>query len=230
MKRFWTAVFIFFILGVLCFCCSKQHLLGIPVFRGNDHRKTLIIDAGHGGFDGGAQAADGTSEQDINLRIAKDLCALCGLFGESATMTRWDENALDYDAGRTIHENKEADIKARKKIADEVSEGVFLSIHLNKFDQPQYYGAQTFYSLNDSKSVIYAENIQENLLLGIQNDNIRKAKPAPKTVYLMQHLDCPAVIVECGFLSNPNEADLLKTSDYQKKLALCIFCGYMGVQ
>ena len=229
MKRVWIFIFVVLILGST-FCISAQMEQGISVFHDEEGRKTLILDAGHGGFDGGAQAADGTAEQDINLSIAKDLYVLCGFFGESSTMTRWDENALNYETGRTIRENKEADIKARKTIADGIPNGVFLSIHLNQFEQMQYYGAQTFYSLKNSESSVYAEKIQESLICGIHNKNTRKAKPAPQTVYLMQHLDCPAVIVECGFLSNPEESQLLKTSEYQKKLALCIFSGYMDTQ
>ena len=207
-----------------------QNSDSVAVFRNADTRQTLIIDAGHGGFDGGAQAPDGTAEQYINLCISNDLYALCGLFGESSIRTRTDEKALVYDAGRTIRENKTADIRARKTIAESVPNGVFLSIHLNKFDQPQYYGAQTFYSTRNEASELYAETIQNTLVLGIQNNNNRKAKPAPQTVFLTQQLNCPAVIVECGFLSNPTELDRLKETDYQKKLALCIFCGYMGAQ
>lgn len=200
----------------------------LSVFGEGEPARTLIIDAGHGGFDGGAQSADGTTEQHINLCIARDVQSLCGLFGEQTVLTRSSEEALDYSAGRTIHENKVADIKARQRIAEETPEGVFLSIHLNKFEQPQYYGAQTFYSRNHADSEPIAESIQDALIAGIDNGNTRKSKPAPETVYLMKQLDCPALIVECGFLSNPEEAAALKEAAYQKRLALCIVCGYLS--
>lgn len=201
-----------------------------PVFHDETKRQTLIIDAGHGGFDGGAQASDGTSEQYINLCIARDLSALCTLFGERVVLTRPDEEALDYASGRSIHENKVADLKARKEIAENVQNGIFLSIHLNKFQETQYFGAQTFYSSNHEDSKLYAEAIQNCLIEGLDNNNARKAKAAPETVYLMKQLKCPALIVECGFLSNPEELISLKDEDYQKRLALCILSGYLSAQ
>lgn len=202
----------------------------LEVLKETPSVRTLVIDAGHGGFDGGAQAADGTSEQFINLQIAKDLYSLCGFFGENAILTRTNEEALDYQPGRTIHENKTADLKARQQITEGISDPVFLSIHLNRFSEEQYFGAQTFYSPNNSYSKVYAETIQQKLLDGLQNGNHRKVKTAPETVFLMNRLSCPAVIVECGFLSNPGELEMLKQADYQKRLALCILCGYISVK
>ena len=196
------------------------------VFGGEGRLPTLVIDAGHGGFDGGAVGANGTSEQDINLSIARSMQALTGLFGYPSAMTRPDEQALDYVEGRSVRENKVADIKARERIANETANPVFLSIHLNKFEDPKYYGAQVFYSKNHADSQVLAEKTQESLISGIQNGNIRRAKPAAAAIYLMKKLDCPAVIVECGFLSNPDEERRLCDPGYQKRLALCIFAGY----
>ena len=200
------------------------------VFQNKRNQRNLVIDAGHGGFDGGAQAEDGTSEQYINLQISENLHALCGLFGQSSVLTRSDENALGYVPGRTIRENKVADINTRKRIAEESPNNVFLSIHLNKFQEPQYFGAQVFYGSAHEDSRLYAESIQKYLITGLNNNNTRKAKTAPATVYLMQQLKCPALIVECGFLSNPEELILLQKPEYQKKLALCIFCGYLSAE
>lgn len=221
--------------GVIVFAILSIMLLNSPfnviqVFDEVSVDPTLVIDAGHGGFDGGAQAADGTSEQFINLQIARDLYSLCGLFGENAVLTRSNEEALDYQAGRTIHENKTADLQARQRIVESVPNAVFLSIHLNQFSEAKYFGAQTFYSLNHESSKSYAEFIQKIMLIGLQNGNHRKAKTAPKTVFLMNQLSCPAVIVECGFLSNPMELEALKQTDYQKRLALCILCGYLSAR
>lgn len=196
------------------------------VFGSGSHPPTLVIDAGHGGFDGGAVGANGTCEQDINLSIARSMQALTDLFGYPTVMTRPDEQALDYVEGRSVRENKVADIKARERIANETANPVFLSIHLNKFEDPKYYGAQVFYSKNHADSLILAEKTQEALTSGISNGNIRRAKPAAAAIYLMKKLDCPAVIVECGFLSNPEEERKLCDPGYQKRLALCIFAGY----
>lgn len=227
MKKIGILAGVLLVLAVFCVQIARNSAL-LSTFSETEESRTLIIDAGHGGFDGGAQSADGTTEQHINLCIARDVQTLCGLFGERSILTRDSEDALDYSSGRTIHENKVADIKARQRIAEEISNGVFLSIHLNKFEQAQYYGAQTFYSRNNELSQPIAESIQAALIQGIPNGNTRKSKPAPETVYLMKKLDCPALIVECGFLSNPDEAAALRDMEYQKRLALCIVCGYLG--
>lgn len=187
--------------------------------------RTLVIDAGHGGFDGGAVGVNGTAEQDINLSIARSVYALAGFFGMPAAMTREDENALAYDPSRSVRENKAADIKAREKRAQEFDRPVFVSIHLNKFSDPQYHGSQVFYSPNHAGSRVLAEALQNSLTQGCDPSNHRTAKQAEKTIYLMKKLECPAVIVECGFLSNPEEELRLREPDYQKKLAVCILYG-----
>ena len=198
----------------------------VSVFSSEQTCPTLVIDAGHGGFDGGAVGSNGTTEQDINLNIARSLQALAQCFGYSAKMTREDEQALDYVEGRSIRENKVADIKARERIAEETEHAVFLSVHLNKFEDPQYFAAQVYYSINHADSQVLAEEIQQCLIDGIQNNNIRRAKPAAAAIYLMKNLQCPAIIVECGFLSNPEEEAALCDPAYQKRLAICIFKGY----
>lgn len=200
----------------------------IRVFGQRNAFPVLVIDAGHGGFDGGAVSPSGTTEQDINLQISRSVQALTHLFGYPAVMTRQDEQALDYVPGRSVHQNKVADIKARERIVNQTHNPVFLSIHLNKFEQAKYFGAQVFYSKNHVDSQSLAELTQEALIAGIQNDNIRRAKPAAPAIYLMKRLNCPAVIVECGFLSNPEEERLLREPAYQKRLAVCIFSGYQG--
>ena len=124
-----------------------------------DTPAVLVIDAGHGGFDGGATGAAGTSEQQINLYIAQRVQALAGFFGVQTVMTRADELALDYDPSRTIRENKIADIRAREQIANELAAPVFVSIHLNKFSDAQYHGAQVFYSVNHAGSKALAASL-----------------------------------------------------------------------
>ncbi len=188
---------------------------------------TLVIDAGHGGFDGGAVGANGTSEQDINLSISQKVRDLACFFGVDTAMTRKDENALVYDPSRPIRENKAADIKAREQSVNAVLNPVFLSVHLNKFSDPQYHGAQVFYSPNHAGSRAFAEILQDNLIKGCDPSNHRQAKQAENSIYLMKKLKCPAVIVECGFLSNPQEEALLGETDYHKKLAVCIVCSYL---
>ena len=196
-------------------------------FSAWDSAHTLVLDAGHGGFDGGAIGASGTTEQHINLSVVKRTEALAGLFGIETALTRQDEQALDYQAGRAIRENKVADIKARERIAKEARDPVFLSVHLNKFEDGKYKGAQTFYSKNNPAGKPLAESLQRCLIDGLAPDNHRQAKQAVDTIYLMKKLDCPAVIVECGFLSNLEEEALLQREEYHKRLAVCIVSGYL---
>ncbi|MDO5141819.1 MAG: N-acetylmuramoyl-L-alanine amidase [Eubacteriales bacterium] len=189
--------------------------------------RTLVIDAGHGGFDGGATGAAGTGEQAINLCIAQRVQALAAFCGTRTVMTRTTEDALDYDPSRSVRENKVADIRARERLVAGIADPVFLSIHLNKFSDPQYHGAQVFYSPNHVDSRALAELVQDCLVRGCDPTNRRQARPAERTIYLMKQLDCPAAIVECGFLSNPAEEAQLRDPDHQKKLAAAIVTGYL---
>ena len=145
---------------VLCFGMEQKTR---AMQTAGNAQTTLVIDAGHGGFDGGAVGADGTAEQDINLSIAKRVQVLANFFGVPTAMTRPDENALDYNPSRTVRENKIADIKAREKLVNSIPSPVFLSIHLNKFSDAQYHGAQVFYSTGNVQGKPLAEQIQQCL-------------------------------------------------------------------
>lgn len=194
------------------------------------HAQTLVIDAGHGGFDGGAVSANGTTEQHINLSIAQRTRALAGFWGIPTVMTREDENALGYDPAKAIRQNKITDIKERERIVSCCENPVFLSIHLNKFEQSQYHGAQVFYSRNHPDGKTLAELTQECLRCGVDAQNNRQAKQATSSIYLMKKLSCPSIIVECGFLSNPAEEQKLQNETYHKSLAVCIISGYLQYQ
>ena len=168
--------------------------------------------------------------QDINLSIAKRVQVLANFFGVPTAMTRPDENALDYNPSRTVRENRIADIKAREKLVNSIPSPVFLSIHLNKFSDAQYHGAQVFYSTGNVQGKPLAEQIQQCLIDGCDPLNHRKAKQADSAIYLMKKLDCPAVIIECGFLSNPAEEARLRDEAYHKQLAAAVICGYLRSQ
>ena len=178
-------------------------------------------------MDGGAVADDGTTEQDINLSIVQKCKALAGLVGVRTVLTREDTNSIGYDAEKTIRENKVADIHARARITEETENPVFLSVHLNKFSDASYSGAQVFWSKNNPESETLALQLQDDLTQGLSPVKERKAKQAADGIYLMKTLTCPAVIVECGFLSNAAEARLLAQDAYQTRLALCIMSGYL---
>ncbi|MBQ9535604.1 MAG: N-acetylmuramoyl-L-alanine amidase [Clostridia bacterium] len=188
---------------------------------------SLIIDAGHGGFDGGAEA-NGIAEAPLNLAISLRLRDLLRFAGISALMTREDGGSLDFNAEAEVRENKVADLKARLRLAQENPECDFLSIHLNKFEQEKYYGAQVFYSPNREESRILALALQDSMIALLDPQNTRRAKMAPDTVFLMKKITSPAVTVECGFLSNVREAELLQNDAYQKRIAMSVMQGYIN--
>lgn len=202
-------------------------LLSQNVFAPYNYQSTLVLDAGHGGIDGGAVAEDGTTEQDINLAIVQKCQAFAGMFGIRTLLTRQDSNSIDYNPDQTIRANKVADIRARERITNSAHDPIFISVHLNKFSDSSYTGAQVFWSKNNSEGERLAVQIQDNLTRGLSPVKERVAKQAGDGIYLMKALTCPAVIVECGFLSNAEEARLLTQVDYQKRLTLCIMGGYL---
>lgn len=213
-------------------------LLGIIVFINRPEKTSdaffavtptpiVIIDAGHGGHDGGAVSRSGFAEAPINLEISIKLRDVLGFLGVSAIMTRENAESLGYIEGETLRKNKTADLNARLEIADNNPSCDFLSIHLNKYEQEKYYGAQVFYSPNNDNSSILANALQEKMRMTLDEANTRRAKLSPSSVYLMDKIKNPAVTIECGFLSNAREAELLGTNTYQTKVSIAICAGYI---
>ena len=186
--------------------------------------KVVIVDAGHGTPDEGAESSSGTTEAEINLKISLKLQQLLEQSGCTVLLTRSDENAI-YDAeSSSIREKKISDMHNRVKIGNNSSADIFVSIHLNKIEQSQYDGWQTFYKKGNEDSKTLATMIQNNLNNTISKENNRI--PAQlNTVYLMKYVEIPITIVECGFLSNPEEEKLLQTDEYQNRLAWGIYNG-----
>lgn len=186
--------------------------------------KTIVIDAGHGKPDEGAQSNNGTTEAETNLKIALKLQNLLEQSGSSVILTRSDENAIyDLDT-KTLKQKKISDIHNRVKIGNESSADIFVSIHLNKIPQQQYDGWQTFYNAQSEDGQRLAVSIQNNLNEAIQRENNRVAKSIDN-IYIVKHVEIPMTIVECGFLSNPEEEKLLLDDEYQNKLAWGIYNG-----
>ncbi|MEG1989891.1 MAG: N-acetylmuramoyl-L-alanine amidase [Clostridia bacterium] len=187
--------------------------------------KTIIIDAGHGKPDEGAIGYYNTTEQAINLNITLKLQNLIEQSGAKVLLTRSDENGIYSVDSKSIRNKKVSDIKNRVKIGNESSSDLFISLHLNKFPPSQTYrGWQTFYQKNSEKSKLLAETIQRNISENIEFKNDR-IPHAISGVYIMDKTKIPSVIVECGFLSNKEETCLLKTDEYQNKVAWGIFIG-----
>ena len=188
--------------------------------------KVIVLDAGHGIPDEGAQSDEGITEASINLAIAKKVQKLLEEAGNTVILTRKDENAI-YDEGcTTIREMKVSDIKNRVKIGNESSADIFVSIHLNKIPQKQYWGWQTFFKENNEDSKKLATCIQEGLSDTIDKKN-KRVPLKIKNIYIVDHVNIPITIVECGFLSNEEEEKLLQTDEYQNKLAQGIYLGIL---
>ena len=190
------------------------------------NNKVIILDAGHGGEDGGGTSDSGVSEADINLKIALKVQSLIEQAGGTVILTRSDENAI-YDLDKkTLREKKISDIKNRVKIGNESSADIFVSIHLNKLPQKQYCGWQTFYKEGNENSQKLAVSIQKELNESVGKENKRESLKI-ENVYIIENVEIPTAIVECGFLSNDEEEKLLQTEEYQDKLAWGIYVGIM---
>ena len=188
--------------------------------------KTVILDAGHGTPDEGAQSSDGVTEAETNLKITLKVQKLLEQSGCNVILTRSDDNAIyDLDS-KTLRQKKVSDIKNRVKIGNESSADIFVSIHLNKISESQYYGWQCFYNTKSEKSIDLAKSIQESLNEAIEKENNRVAMKL-NTVYIMKNVEIPISIVECGFLSNPEEEKQLLEDSYQERLAWGIYNGIM---
>lgn len=180
---------------------------------------TVVIDAGHGGEDGGAVSKSGLTEKDINLSIALKLKELLREKGVSVVLTR-ETDVLLYDRNTDFEGRKKAlDLEARRILGESVPNGIFVSIHMNSFSQESSHGLQVWYSGNHALSMSLAQVIQDNARESLQQENHRRIKAAGSSIYLLEHLTVPAVLVECGFLSNPSEAEHLGSAAYQEQLA-----------
>lgn len=174
----------------------------------------------------GHKVVHGTTEAETNLKIALKVQNLLEQSGATVILTRSDENAI-YDLDKsTLREKKISDIYNRVKIGNESSADIFVSIHLNKIPQEQYWGWQCFYRQNDEQSTKLAKSLQQNLNDAIEKENKRVAMKIDN-VYIMKHVEIPISIVECGFLSNKEEEKMLLTDEYQDKLAWGIYNGIM---
>lgn len=186
--------------------------------------KTILIDAGHGGFDAGA-SDNGISEKDINLNVAKNLKYLIEENGGKAAMTREDDVSTA-DENRTDGSSaKKSDLRRRREMITESGADMFVSVHMNKFPQSEYRGAQVFYASSPEESKRLGECIQSALARVLNDGNKRVSKKAESSIFILKNAKIPSVIVECGFLSNPQEAEKLKDENYQKQLAQAIFEG-----
>ena len=191
-------------------------------------RPIIVIDAGHGGEDGGASGTDGTNEKDLNLLVAQSLADILTATGYDVRMTRADDRLL-YDLYGDLTDykghKKTYDLRNRLRFTEEAGADLLISIHMNKFPQPQYSGLQVYYSPTAPESRTVAEVIRSYTKLYLQPENNRETKAATSSIYLLHRIQRPAVMVECGFLSNEEELSRLKDDTYRRQLALVIACA-----
>ena len=186
----------------------------------------LIIDPGHGGEDGGAVSVSGVPESGINLAIALKCDQLAGIFGVPVTLLRTDDTSLAGPDAVTLREKKRSDLQRRVQIVNDTPNAVLLSIHQNQFTNARYSGAQVFFR-PEERSQLWAVETQELLRTQLAPDNDRQAKEIPEEIYLMSHIQCSAILVECGFLSNSEEDARLQTEDYQSRLAVVLLGSFL---
>lgn len=190
-------------------------------------QKTVIVDAGHGGDDGGAIGIDGTVEKDFNFDIALKLEKILKFYGFNVIMTRTQDVMTCDDGLDSLRKRKISDIHNRFELMRKNPDAIFISVHQNIFEDSSQHGTQVFYSGNDERSKELAEAIQTSVTLTLQRKNDRVVKKSGSGIYLLYHAKIPAVLVECGFISNSDEVKKLKDESYRMKLAILIADGLL---
>ena len=189
--------------------------------------KTVVVDAGHGGTDGGVLSPNlQVKESDLNWAVASELKALLEKSGVTVIMTRNEKEGIVVDGVNYSEQGKKQEMAMRKKIIKDSNADLFVSVHMNRFEKAEYKGAQTFYYPGSTEGEKLAAIIQNELINGLDKSNTRK--PRAEDFYVLYAGNMPSTLVECGFVSNPEEEKLLADPDYQKKVAWCIYSGLMN--
>lgn len=222
-----VASVLLFCVSLALFATQTMQAFGIVNFHAEmlEKKGVVVLDAGHGGEDGGTVGANGVLEKDINLSIALELRKYLIQNNFDVVMIRDGDYSVGDQNPPTVAERKSSDTKSRLRTIEATGDCIFVSIHQNYFAESKYDGAQVFYSGNHSESALLAESIRKNIVSSLQPENHRENKQAEKNIYLLYNCHVPAVLVECGFLSNPAECEKLCTESYQKDMAATIYNG-----
>lgn len=184
--------------------------------------RTLLIDAGHGGVDGGAVSAEGVKESDVNLAIALRMSGLCDLVGIGHQLTRESDVGCLESESYSEHD----DLVARAQMANSIPECVLISVHQNKYPSDIVRGAEIMYAQTPESKELGVIT-QSNMVSALDPENRRVAHSAPSQLLLTSSVNCPAILAECGFMSNPQEAGLLADGNYQTKIAMTLIASYI---
>lgn len=218
-----VVIYILVLLGMLMIgVAGGRAVTVISESKGVKPRHCIVIDAGHGGVDGGAVSCTGVLESGINLEIALRLRDLSHLLGYDTLMIRTTDVSI-HTSGQTIAQKKISDLKERVRIINSTENSILLSIHQNYYPDDRYSGAQVFYN-GDEQSANLAKTLQERFTATLNPGSNRKIKKA-KGIYLMEQIRCTGVLIECGFLSNYQEEAKLRNEEYQKQLCCVIMAG-----
>lgn len=224
IKKAVMVILVLFLFAISVFVTVKNEIVktsATPPLSG----RRIVVDAGHGGLDGGAVSKSGISEKDINLKIAFYLKNYLEINGAKVIMTRTSDKSLHSDDKGSVKSKKRSDLLTRRNMANSADADILISIHLNFFEQSKYKGAQVFYEGLHKESANLAQKIQNEFKNSLDSSNNRQIAKIDSSKIMYQNLTLPAVIAECGFLSNPDEAEKLCTKEYQEKVALCISMG-----
>ena len=183
---------------------------------------TVILDAGHGGEDAGAVSENGILEKDLNLLLCNQIKDILISNNVNVIMTRTEDRLLYTEEQNIKGQRKINDLRNRYFIAKEYENAIFVSVHINKFEQSKYKGLQVWYSPNNEKSATIAKTVQETVSSLLQKENTRKIKKSNGSIYLLDRLECPSILIECGFLSNDEDCKNLSDAEYRKKISYLI--------
>ena len=220
--RFWPLYAMTAVIFVLLAMGADQAITTVAEHAPLPRNVAIIIDAGHGGLDGGATSCTGVEESHINLSIARKLEDLCHLLGYSTVMIRREDVSV-YTEGNTIAAKKASDLRNRVKMVNETEHGILISIHQNTYVDSRFHGAQVFYAATEGSESL-AKEIQAMFAATINPGSTRQCK-ASEHIYLLRNIHRPGVLIECGFLSNPQEEAKLRHSDYQNQICCVILAG-----
>lgn len=222
--RSYAAVSLIVVISLLIGFYFKTNRDYVDAEAASAKEQIIILDAGHGGEDPGATSAGGKHEKDLNLEIAFCLGEMLTEKGYAVVYTRTEDKLLYREAENIKGIRKISDLKNRCKIASEYPNALFVSIHMNSFSESKYSGLQVYYSTKNGESESLATHIQSSVKRELQPTNDRKIKPG-SSIYVLENIENPAVLIECGFLSNPEEAEKLSKKEYQNLLSFSIICG-----
>ena len=220
-----VAACVFTALGIFLVQRAARRIAANPVYSPDP---VILLDAGHGGEDGGAVGVGGVVEKDLNLAITLKLDSFLRAMGYQTILTRDSDADLHDLAASTLRDRKTSDIHNRYAMMEALREkDLFVSIHMNKFPGSGAHGTQVFYSKNTPQSAVLAESIQRSVVRLVQPENTRQIKPSGDSIYLLYYAKKTAVLVECGFISNATEAEKLQDEAYQRQIAFAIACGVL---